>query len=92
VNTPTTPQKRNYSTEKPGERASRRIVLSMTYEQYEVVMSTSKKARDSLIELMKTYPELFPAEIMQTAQTPIYFSGQTQGYEIAASTTTKSGR
>jgi hypothetical protein len=37
----------------------------MTYEQYEVVMSTSKKAKDSLIELMKTYPELFPAEMMQ---------------------------
>jgi hypothetical protein len=66
VNKPTTPQKRNYSTEKPGERlASRRIILPLTYEQYEIVMSTNKKARDCLTEQMKTHPELFPAAMVQ---------------------------
>jgi hypothetical protein len=66
VNTPTTPQKRNYSTEKTENRlASRRIVLPMTYEQYEATMSTSQKARNCLTEQIKTHPELFPAAIAQ---------------------------
>ena len=66
MNTPTTPQKRNYSTEKLEERLeSRRIVLPMTYEQYEETMSTSQKARNYLTEQMKRHPELFPAAIAQ---------------------------
>ncbi len=41
------PQKRNCSTEKTENRlASRRIVLSMTYEQYKVAMSTSQNGEE----------------------------------------------
>jgi len=66
VNAPTTPHKRNYSTEKTGNRlASRRIVLPITYEQYEAAMATSQKARDYLTEEMKTHPELFPTAMAQ---------------------------
>jgi len=66
VNAPTTPQKRNYSTEKLEERLeSRRIVLPMIYEQYEETMSTSQKARNHLTKQMKRHPELFPAAIAQ---------------------------
>ena len=66
MNQPTTPQERNYSTEKIGERlASRRIVLPITYEQYEVAMSTSQKARICLSEHMKAHPELFPTAMAQ---------------------------
>ncbi|VAW34346.1 hypothetical protein MNBD_CHLOROFLEXI01-3473, partial [hydrothermal vent metagenome] len=62
MNIPTTPQERNYSTEKIENRlASRRIVLPMEYEQYEAAMSTSQKARICLTEQMETHPELFPA-------------------------------
>ncbi len=66
MNAPTTPQKRNYSTEKIVNRlTSRRIVLPMTYAQYEAAMSTSQKARVCLTEQMKTHPELFPAAMAQ---------------------------
>ncbi len=66
MNTPTTPQKRNYSTENPGNRlASRRIVLPMTYEQYEVAMSTSQNARNCLTEQMTAHSELFPRAMEQ---------------------------
>ena len=66
MNTPTTPHKRNYSTEKTGDRlASRRIVLPITCEQYEAAMATSQKARDYLTEEMKTHPELFPTAMAQ---------------------------
>jgi hypothetical protein len=66
VNTPTTPHTRNYSTEKTGNRlASRRIVLPLTYEQYEAAMATSQKARACLSEQMKIHPELFPLAMAQ---------------------------
>ena len=66
MNTPTTPHKRNYSTEKQEDRLpSRRIVLPVTYQQYEVVMATSQKARICLTEQMATHPELFPVEMIK---------------------------
>lgn len=64
MNKPTTPQKRNYSTENPGNRlASRRIVLPIPYEQYEKVMATSQEARTYLTEQLNLHPELFPEAI-----------------------------
>lgn len=66
MNKPTTPQKRKYNTENLGNRlASRRIVLPMTYEQYEVAMSTSQNARNCLTEQMTAHPELFPGAMEQ---------------------------
>jgi hypothetical protein len=64
MNTPKTPHKQNYSTERAEDRlASRRIVLAMTYEQYEASMATSQKARACLTEQMEAHPELFPTDI-----------------------------
>lgn len=61
MNTPKTPHKRNYTTERTANRlASRRIVLPMTHEEYEASMATSQKARDCLTEQMEAHPELFP--------------------------------
>jgi len=66
VNTPTTPQKRNYSTKAGVDRlTSRRIVLPIRYEEYEAAMATSQKARACLGEQMKAHPELFPAAMAQ---------------------------
>lgn len=66
MKTPTTPQERNYSTQKAKSRlAGRRIVLPITYEQYTEVMSTSDMARNYLDEQMKAYPELLPAVMAQ---------------------------
>ncbi len=66
MNTPTTPHKRKYSTEKIDNRlASRRIVIPMTYEQYKTTLSTSEQARTYLAEQMELHPELFPAAMVR---------------------------
>ena len=66
MNIPTTPQERNYSTEKIENRLpSRRIVVPMRYEEYEVTMSTSLKARTYLTEQMEKHPELFPKKMAE---------------------------
>ena len=66
MNTPTTPQQRKYSTDKHVERlASRRIVIPLTYEEYEVEMVDAQQARHCIDHQMAMHPELFPCAMQQ---------------------------
>ncbi len=61
-----TPQKRNYSTAKVEHRQeSRRIVIPMDYETYQIQMSECKQAKICISTQREAHPELFPAEMSE---------------------------
>lgn len=64
--TPTTPQIRKYSTAKVEHRQiSRRIIIPMDYEAYQIQMSDHKQANLCIATQMEAYPELFPSAMNQ---------------------------
>ena len=60
----TSPQKRNYTTDKnAAHQASAQIVLPMPYELYKQAMSNTDKARRIIDHYQQIYPTAFPSEL-----------------------------
>lgn len=67
----------NLTTSQP---TGRKIVLPISYDNYQVTMATAKTARKCLDEYIKQYPNLFPASVQQGYQ----FHGMTQSTKMEA--------
>jgi len=64
VTQPTTPQKRNYTTDKICDRqTSAQIILPLPFQVYEKVMVDKEQAKEIINYYMAKSPELFPDEL-----------------------------